>query len=191
MEVTAMDPLWADLINSDWRDHRGSGRREDRLTNDAWLARFLARTAWPQGRLPGGAQRARLRRLRALLRRVVDGLGARRGVSDDDLAALNRILSRGARVSRLEGERGAWKLITLSQARGITGVEVEVTASFAGMLAEGDPARIKVCANPDCGWVMYDESRNRTRRWCEAAECGNLIKVRRFRARRRATLARG
>lgn len=37
---------------------------------------------------------------------------------------------------------------------------------------------------------MYDESRNRTRRWCEAGACGNLLKVRQFRerqARRGAT----
>jgi len=35
-------------------------------------------------------------------------------------------------------------------------------------------------------WAFYDESKNRSRRWCSAAECGNLIKVRRFRERQRA-----
>ncbi len=60
-----------------------------------------------------------------------------------------------------------------------------IAASFASVLVRGDRARVKICANPDCGWVLYDESRNRTRRWCDVKECGNLIKVRLFRARRR------
>jgi predicted RNA-binding Zn ribbon-like protein len=180
-----MDPLWAELINSDWRDYRGSGRREDRLLDAAWLAPFLARTGWPRGRLPGRAERERLRRLRTLLRRVVDAIRARQAVGVDDIAAVNRILSGGAWALHLALRRGSWQLATEPSSRGIARVEVDVAWSFASMLAEGDPARIKVCANPDCGWVMYDESRNRTRQWCEASECGNLINVRRFRQRRR------
>lgn len=50
---------------------------------------------------------------------------------------------------------------------------------------EGEHTRVKICANPDCGWVIYDESRNQTRRWCSAADCGNLIKVRKHRRNKR------
>jgi predicted RNA-binding Zn ribbon-like protein len=53
-------------------------------------------------------------------------------------------------------------------------------------MSTGDPTRIKICANSDCGWVIYDQSRNRTRRWCDKTECGNVIKVRRHRQRKRA-----
>ncbi|MCL6580471.1 MAG: CGNR zinc finger domain-containing protein [Firmicutes bacterium] len=48
----------------------------------------------------------------------------------------------------------------------------------------------KVCANADCGWLFYDDSRNRSRRWCDGRYCGNLIKVRRFRAKVRSSAAR-
>lgn len=37
----------------------------------------------------------------------------------------------------------------------------------------------------DCGGIIYDGSHNRARRWCDVEECGNLVKVRQFRARRR------
>jgi len=50
---------------------------------------------------------------------------------------------------------------------------------------EADPALINECGNPDCSWLFYDTSRNRTRRCCEASVCGNLVKVRRFRSRAR------
>jgi iron complex outermembrane recepter protein len=33
--------------------------------------------------------------------------------------------------------------------------------------------------------LVYDESRNRIRIWCDSSECGNVMKVRRFRERQR------
>ena len=181
-----MDPLWADLINSDWRDHLGSGRREDRIGKDTWLSRFLARAGWSGDRLPEEADRTRLRRLRGTLRSLVDAIRENRPVAEADLIVLNEALATARLVRRLEHRDGVWRVRLDPGAAGIARVEAEVAASFASMLAEGDPTRIKVCANPDCGWVMYDESRSRTRQWCDATECGNLIKVRRFRQRQRA-----
>ena len=60
----------------------------------------------------------------------------------------------------------------------------EVALSFATLLTQHDPARIKHCDNPDCRWVYYDESPYHNRRWCEDT-CANLMRVRQFRARHR------
>lgn len=62
----------------------------------------------------------------------------------------------------------------------------EVAASFAALLAHHDPSRINQCENPDCRRVYYDESANQNRRWCEDS-CANLMRVRRFRARRQGS----
>jgi predicted RNA-binding Zn ribbon-like protein len=117
---------------------------------------------------------------------MVDALRGGQDLRQADLARLNRLLDAAPVVRRLERTDGGWRVSTRSPQGGLETVEGEVVWSFASLLAEGDPSRIKVCANPDCAWVMYDASRNRTRRWCEASECGNLIKVRRFRERQRA-----
>jgi predicted RNA-binding Zn ribbon-like protein len=50
---------------------------------------------------------------------------------------------------------------------------------------EGTWNRLKACANPDCAWVFYDRSRNQQGNWCEMAVCGNRLKNRNLRARRR------
>jgi predicted RNA-binding Zn ribbon-like protein len=50
---------------------------------------------------------------------------------------------------------------------------------------EGDPDRLKKCSNADCSWMYYDDSQSMSRRWCTPRVCGNLTKVRRFRARHR------
>lgn len=39
--------------------------------------------------------------------------------------------------------------------------------------------RLKRCENPRCGWLFVDRSRNRSRRWCEMATCGNRAKAKR------------
>jgi predicted RNA-binding Zn ribbon-like protein len=180
-----MDPLWADLINSNWRDHRGTGACEDRIGNDAWLESFLERTVWTGGGLPNAEDRQALRRMREFLGRVVDHVREGLGLLPIDVERLNRWMARAPVVRRIEA-KGSDTAMTLAPfADGIDAVLGEVAASFATMLAEGDPTRIKYCANTDCGWVIYDSSRNRTRRWCDKTECGNLIKVRLHRQRQR------
>jgi predicted RNA-binding Zn ribbon-like protein len=182
-----LDALWAELINSDWSDHLGSGRREDRIGNDGWLATFLGRTSWWGRALPSAAERERLRTLRRLLRRMIDALLAVTPIAESDTAALNRTMAKAPVKRRLAREGEAWT-VELTMARGtIDDVLGEVAGSFAAMLARGEGDRVKVCENPDCGWVMVDSSRNRSRRWCDAAECGNVMKVRRYRQRHRRT----
>lgn len=111
-------------------------------------------------------------------------------MSADDLTQLNRFLAAAPVVRRLELGDESSAVQLAPTATGIDSILGEVAASFADMVAKGDPKRIKICANSDCGWVIYDNSRNRTRRWCDKTECGNLIKVRRHRQRKRAEAIR-
>ncbi len=49
----------------------------------------------------------------------------------------------------------------------------------------GSWSRLKVCNNAECRWVFYDRSRNQQGHWCDMTVCGNRLKNRAFRARRR------
>jgi predicted RNA-binding Zn ribbon-like protein len=51
---------------------------------------------------------------------------------------------------------------------------------------DGTWKRLRICANDECRWAFYDRSRNQQGHWCDMAVCGNRIKNREFRARRRA-----
>ena len=51
---------------------------------------------------------------------------------------------------------------------------------------DGTWEHLKACANEDCRWAFYDRSRNHGGTWCEMATCGNKLKNREFRARKRA-----
>lgn len=61
----------------------------------------------------------------------------------------------------------------------------EFARSAGRVLTSPRLARIRACAAADCGWLFEDETRNRSRRWCDMRTCGNRAKVRRFRQRDR------
>jgi predicted RNA-binding Zn ribbon-like protein len=44
--------------------------------------------------------------------------------------------------------------------------------------AELDRSRVRRCANPRCALLFHDTTRNRSRRWCSMATCGNRAKAR-------------
>jgi predicted RNA-binding Zn ribbon-like protein len=53
------------------------------------------------------------------------------------------------------------------------------------LFADEQRERIRLCADPTCGLVFYDESRSNNRRWCSMKRCGNRAKVRTHRANAR------
>jgi predicted RNA-binding Zn ribbon-like protein len=57
--------------------------------------------------------------------------------------------------------------------------------------ADGTWDRLKLCGNPDCQWAFYDRSHSRRGAWCDMASCGNRLKNRSLRARRRPAVTDG
>lgn len=73
----------------------------------------------------------------------------------------------------------------------LAGVLWPVILSARELLCEDDHTRLGACAPPDgCGWLYYDTSKNRSRRWCSMQTCGNTAKARRHYARRRGARER-
>jgi predicted RNA-binding Zn ribbon-like protein len=50
---------------------------------------------------------------------------------------------------------------------------------------QGSWRRLKTCRNSDCRWAFFDRSHAHRGAWCDMLTCGNMIKNRNFRARRR------
>jgi predicted RNA-binding Zn ribbon-like protein len=130
-------------------------------------------------------ERVRLDALRSVLRQLADTVSAGRPLSTRQLAAFNAIVGRAPVRARLElGPDGGY-VVDFTPVAGdwLDRAERELAGSFSSMLRRQHPPRIKVCDGPDCDAVFYDESRSRTRRWCDSRRCGNRARVRRFRQR--------
>jgi predicted RNA-binding Zn ribbon-like protein len=172
-----------EFINSEFRDFRGRWVRDD-LLQPEWLEQFLSR--WDlQTEYPLAATTLNeLLELRSLLRRLIETI-EQLHVASEDLTALNAILLKPSLKRRLIVEQEGYRLETLPEKKDWSWVQAEIAASFVHILTEHEPTRLKICANPYCRGIFYDESRSRTRRYCSIDKCANLWKVRNFRERAR------
>ena len=60
-----------------------------------------------------------------------------------------------------------------------------ISLSALTLLQQADLARVKQCQGDRCGWLFFDATKNKSRRWCEMEVCGNRAKQKRFGARAR------
>ena len=166
------------MINSDRR-----GR--DLLDDRDWTAARLVRWGGGSTRV-GRGEREALRDLRALLGRLAERLSGDGDISAGDVRRLNTILAAAPSVVQLERVGDGSGFILDMQpvaARRIDAAIREIAGSFAAMLRREWPPRLKLCDNADCRVAFYDESKNRSRRWCDGRACGNRLRVRTHRAR--------
>lgn len=131
---------------------------------------------------PTSEELEKLARLRETAAHVLASVASGRMPAAGELDALNGFLSAPVQVQLTAGD-GRFALVSTPLSAGWDTIARELAERLAGLLVEHDPRRLKRCANPACGRFFHDESRNRTRRWHDDA-CGNLVRVRRFRAAR-------
>ena len=53
-----------------------------------------------------------------------------------------------------------------------------IVYSAASLLTDAQFARLRRCGGDKCTWLFIDESKNRSRRWCDMKVCGNRAKSR-------------
>ena len=119
--------------------------------------------------------------LRRLLRELAETVSGGDVLSPDQLRRLNSVIGRRAVRARLEVTPAGGYLVDFTPVGGdwIEQQERELAGIFSSLLRRSIPPRIKVC--PGCGTAFYDETRSRTRRWCDSSTCGNRARVRRYR----------
>jgi predicted RNA-binding Zn ribbon-like protein len=66
-----------------------------------------------------------------------------------------------------------------------------IALSALTLLTQADLSRIKQCQGDHCGWLFFDTTKNKRRRWCEMEVCGNRAKQRRHQSRRAASPREG
>lgn len=158
----------------------------------SWLetAQFLApqnrreiEANWPDDEKNRVLEAAKTLRgaIRGLCEEIVDSR-----VSEASLDALNVVLERRATHSRIEreGETGFhWSEQTALDGEDIL---VPIARSAAMLLCERDHTLLKKCSNPGCILWFYDTTKNRGRRWCSMATCGNRHKAKAHYARQKS-----
>jgi predicted RNA-binding Zn ribbon-like protein len=119
--------------------------------------------------------------LRETIYRIFSAVANDREPDTLDLARLNdalvEALVQAQIVSTSEGFEWSW-----DPGKGsFDQILWPIAHSAIDLLLSEDLKRVGECADDrGCGWLFYDTSRNRSRRWCSMDDCGNRAKSRDF-----------
>jgi predicted RNA-binding Zn ribbon-like protein len=169
-------------------DHLSSGQDALRWFEDHDLLHREMRAGvlerWAEAPVTETRTLARIRRVREALRELLDATVERRPPEHGALDEVNRAL-RTHYVYELVPAPDGIALDHRHEGDPIDGALARLAESIARELSQGDPERLRVCANDDCRWVFKDTSRTSQRKWCDMSTCGNRAKVARHRERKR------
>jgi predicted RNA-binding Zn ribbon-like protein len=70
-----------------------------------------------------------------------------------------------------------------SRIQGAGDVVVRLAASANNLLLSLGSVIVHQCGGPNCDWLFIDRSHGHRRVWCQPTKCGNMVRVRRSRAR--------
>ena len=191
--------LCLDFANTVLRRNQ-PGRTKDELENFARLVAFArqtklltpARAELLRNRAPSPSPAVRhvmlgAVTLREAIYRVFSAIAGGRPVASKDVKVLEKFALEALKQRRLTpSARGGygwqWKP---EEAQNPEQILWPIALSASQLLTSDQAGAVRECAADDCAWLFLDESRNRSRRWCDMKVCGNRQKARRHYQRAR------
>ena len=173
-----MDFLCLEFINSQWYNtHKPF---YEPLQDEVWVRLFCSKWDLPD-MLQFPEAFAILSEVRSVLHASLTELIEKRKLSETNLGNLNAYLASTDVHNKLEAGSDGFTLRLVPEQHDINWIIFKIALSFAELISEYALERLKICSNPECDWFFYDESKSKTKKWCENT-CASLIKVRKFRA---------
>jgi predicted RNA-binding Zn ribbon-like protein len=132
---------------------------------------------------------ARALELREIIYRIGSAIAHRDAPPAADTDALARIHAACVASAKLAPFRGNFVWSWRPADGLVEAILGPITLSALTLLVQSDVSRIKQCAGDHCGWLFFDTTKNKQRRWCEMEVCGNRAKQKAHRARLNAMRA--
>ncbi len=123
--------------------------------------------------------------LREAIFRIFRGVARHEPAVAGDLALLNEELTQAYRHRHVAAGAKGFEWEWTDHDVALDSVLWSVADAAANLLTSPTLERVRQCAGDPCGWLFYDTSRNRSRRWCNMEGCGNRAKARRYYERQR------
>lgn len=118
--------------------------------------------------------------LRETIYRIFSAVSQNKNPSPTDLAGFNQHLSLTMKASQIIKTKAGFSWNTTGDKARLDWILNPIIRSAAEVLVSDEIKNIKTCADPACGWLFVDISRNKRRRWCDMQDCGNRAKASRF-----------
>jgi len=168
-------------------------RRKEHLENYADLVSFarqsalitlkqaseLSRSTHKQGSGAGQAFRRAIV-LREALYRAFSAIAQERMPAAADLRRINDDALDALQHRSLKSANGIYRWEWQADTRNpLDRILWPIAQSAAELLTSNELKTVRFCEAADCEWLFLDNSRNRSRRWCDMTSCGNRAKARR------------
>ncbi|XXM72428.1 CGNR zinc finger domain-containing protein [Lysinibacillus sphaericus] len=119
--------------------------------------------------------------MREVMYRIFKSIAEKASPHEKDLDLFNEFVSRFYRKLRVIHEKDQYLMKFECPGENLDMILPPIFQSAVDLLvSKDDLERVKQCEGDPCGWLFFDTSRNRSRRWCSMADCGNRAKARRF-----------
>jgi predicted RNA-binding Zn ribbon-like protein len=126
---------------------------------------------------------ARAKEFREALNGLAAAIDAGRQPAADVLATISDALAAAYANGRLVPHEGTLQWVAGAE-DDLNRIIWEIGRAAGRLMVSPRLGRVRACAASDCGWWFVDDTKNRSRRWCDMTLCGNREKLRRFRSRR-------
>ena len=123
--------------------------------------------------------------LRETIYRIFAAISQNKNPAPKDLAGFNQYLAGSMHASQIVRTKDGYSWDTSGDKARLDWIFNPIVRSAAELLVSAELQNIKSCADPACGWLFLDTSRNKRRRWCDMQDCGNRAKASRFYRKKR------
>jgi predicted RNA-binding Zn ribbon-like protein len=174
-----------DFLNTEWPNATG---KEDFFETDddvfTWLRQaHLAPDGVTSVRPTGSLLRA-TRALRDTIRVLIE---TKKAGKHGDLSDLNAFLAAAQSHPQLSWTKTRSIVVeTIRPSDTAEHILAPLALKAADLLAHADFRRVRLCDDPTCVHWFYDQTKPGRRRWCSMATCGNRLKVKEYRRRKKS-----
>lgn len=155
--------------------------REQHLVSAAAAERLIAESRKHPHQ--AAAVLARAREFREALNGLAGAIDSGHAPNAAVLETIGDCLAAAYANARLVPHEGALQWIASAE-DDLHRIVWEIGRAAGRLVVSPRLARVRACAAGDCGWWFVDDTKNRSRRWCDMKLCGNREKLRRFRSRK-------
>jgi predicted RNA-binding Zn ribbon-like protein len=180
-----MDFIFLDFVNSAWNMTHPPYREV--LTDEKWIAEFQARWYCQTTPPVSPDQMRQLIVIRSECNEILDQLSQDKSISPEYLILFNRYLAGSPLTTQIRIDATGIRKEYKAKEGTLDYLVYKIMNDFLSILEINDPASLKRCQNPACGWVFVDESKNKSRKWC-GNTCASLMKVRQFRQNKKENI---
>jgi predicted RNA-binding Zn ribbon-like protein len=170
-----------------WPTHQEHLRSAENVVAWARHAKLLgpADGEWLHGAVAADEALARRLLRRALdLREALHAIGVAVAAGDaapaPEVARLAKEHAACVACAQLTPDGGRYVWSWMPREAPVEALLGPIALSALATLGQADLTRVKRCEGEKCGWLFFDTTKNKSRRWCEMEICGNRAKQKRL-----------